>query len=375
MGIVYSLSLTAFRNYTQALLDLPRDPPPLIVLTGPNGAGKTNLLEAISLLVPGRGLRNARLGEVQNVAEPRPWAVFARGHGLSGDFSIGTGRDPDAATERRVVRINGQNAAGQTALADHVTAIWLTPQMDGLFRDGASERRRYLDRLVFGLDPAHAGRVSRYDKLLRERSRLLREGGADDAWLTALEGNLAETGLAIAAARRQLVQALAAACDRAQGPFPKPMIALDGWLETALAEQPALSVEDGYRAALAEGRRRDAETGGAMHGPHRSDLRVGHAAKDMPAALCSTGEQKALLIALTLANARMLTAERGGAPLMLLDEVVAHLDGERRAALFDQLAALGSQCWLTGTDPALFDMPSGDAIFFIVSEGRVTPGS
>lgn len=366
-----SVTLAAFRNYATSRLDLPADAPPLIALNGPNGAGKTNFLEAISLLSPGRGLRNARLSELQNAGSATPWSVFARGHGLSGDVAIGTGRDPSGASERRVVKIDGEAQRGQTALGDHLSVIWLTPQMDGLFRDGASERRRYLDRLVFNLDPAHAGRVQRYERSLRERARLLRDGIADEGWLKALEAMLAETGVAIAAARRTLLHRLQAACAQAIGPFPRPALALDGWLEGELVGRSALDAEDALASSLAASRLRDAELGGAAQGPHRSDLRVSYADKDMPAALGSTGEQKALLIALTLANARMLQAERGAPPILLLDEVVAHLDGVRRAALFDELRALDAQCWMTGTDSDLFAPLGADAARFTVAAGVI----
>jgi DNA replication and repair protein RecF len=356
---VRRLTLTRFRSYAAARLDCDGRP---VVLTGPNGAGKTNLLEAVSFLTPGRGLRRARLSEVeQRDAEAGPdwsspgWAVAARLDVPDGEVDIGTGRDPASSDgERRLVRIDGQPARSQTALAGHVAMAWLTPQMDRLFLEGASARRRFLDRLVFGFDPAHAGRLGRYEQALRERARLLREGGADPGWIAALEDQMATTGVAVAAARRDVLARLAAACARAIGPFPAPGLAIDGAVEAWLADRPALEAEDALRRALFASRGQDAQAGGAATGPHRSDLKVTYLAKDMPAEMGSTGEQKALLVAIVLANARLMAAETGRAPLLLLDEVAAHLDEERRAALFAEILATGSQAWMTGTDALLF---------------------
>jgi DNA replication and repair protein RecF len=342
------------------------------VLTGPNGAGKTNLLEAISLLAPGRGLRGARLEEMdrQAAASDPGWAIAASVSTPAGTVDIGTGRKPDAAN-RRIVHIDGKPSRSQTGLADHVSAVWLTPQMDRLFTDGASGRRRFLDRLVFGFDAAHAGRVSGYEHTMRERAKLLREGGGDRVWLDTLESDMAERGVAIAAARRELTARLARVCAAPTGPFPGAGLAVAGSVEGWLDEGPALAAEDRFKAALRGSRAQDAAAGGAAVGPHRSDLEVHHLGHGMPAALCSTGEQKALLIAIVLANARLQTAEQGRVPLLLLDEVAAHLDAARRSALFEEIASLGAQAWYTGTDRAVFEPLDGRAQHVAVRAGRL----
>ncbi|HYG91707.1 MAG TPA: DNA replication/repair protein RecF [Azospirillum sp.] len=374
---VTRLTLTRFRGYEHARLEPDRRP---VALIGPNGAGKTNLLEAVSFLAPGRGLRGAKLSEVERIGSPpgSGWAVAATLETPHGPVDIGTGRDcahdTSSGNDRRVVRIDDHPVKGQTALAEHVAVVWLTPQMDRLFLEGSSGRRRFLDRLVFGFDPAHAGRLSRYEHALRERARLLRDGRFDDGWLSGLEDQMVTTGIAVAAARRDVVQRLRSACARAVGPFPGADLAVEGTVETWLNEGPALTAEDSLRDSLRASRRADAETGGAAVGPHKSDLSVRHHAKDMPAGLCSTGEQKALLIAIVLANARLLAAERGAAPLLLLDEVAAHLDADRREALFGEILALGSQAWMTGTDASVFEPLGDDACRFRVEDAHVTLG-
>jgi DNA replication and repair protein RecF len=381
--------LTDFRSYRRAEVSVPPRP---VVLFGPNGAGKTNLLEAISFLAPGRGLRRARLAEIErrraaDEAAGPGWAVFATLDTPAGERSIGTGRDPergpgpdrppeDETSDRRVVRLDGAAAKSQAALADLVHLLWLTPEMDRLFDGGRAERRRFLDRIVLGFVPDHARNLAGYEQAMRERSRLLKDGGVaargfDETWLGALEQSMAETGVAVAAARRQVVGRLAIAAEAALGPFPIPDLALTGETEAELAGSPALAAEDALRRRLAENRRADAEAGRALAGPHRSDLVVRHRAKAMPAALCSTGEQKALLVALVLAAARLLKLQRGAAPLLLLDEIAAHLDAERRAALFDEIEALGAQAWMTGTDAELFAALGGRAAFFNVADGTV----
>ncbi|HEV7368434.1 DNA replication/repair protein RecF [Arenibaculum sp.] len=393
---VLRLTLSRFRGYEGLRMEL--DPRP-VVLTGPNGAGKTNLLEAVSFLAPGRGLRRARLSEVETIVatpageaagapagaagEVAGWAVAARVETPLGPVDIGTGRDGASAeaAERRQVRIDGQPVRGQMALAEHFAVVWLTPQMDRLFVEGTGGRRRFLDRLVFGFDPAHAGRLNRYETALRERARLLRDarsgarsgGRAEDAWLSAIENEMATTGVAVAAARRDVVARLQAAADQGLGPFPQAELAVAGAVEDWLAGSPALAVEDGLRGRLAEERRRDALTGSTSVGPHRSDLVVRHRAKGMPAGLCSTGEQKALLVSIVLANARLVAAARGAAPVMLLDEVAAHLDAERRSALFAEILGLGAQAWMTGTDAGVF-AELGDRVgAFGVEDASVTP--
>ncbi len=374
------LLVTQFRCYAQAELRLEAAP---VVLTGPNGAGKTNLLEAISFLSPGRGLRGARLSEIDR-RQPgdqsgSAWAVAATAITPDGPRDIGSGRDAGqnsgAQRERRLVKVDGAAARGQQALAEVLSVVWLTPQMDGLFRESAGGRRRFLDRLVYGFDPAHSGRCSAYDHGLRERARLLKSGGGDAAWLDSLEDSMARHGVAIAAARLDMVERLQRACDTAEGQFPKATLGLDGKVEDWLRQGPALAAEDRLRDGLAERRRQDAEAGGAGIGPHRSDLLARHRTKDMAAELCSTGEQKALLIAILLAHARLLTLERGAAPLLLLDEVAAHLDAARRAALYEEILGLGAQAWLTGTDVADFEGLEGRAQFFAIDDGAIGPTS
>lgn len=346
---VTRLALKDFRCYELARIAL--DPGP-VLLTGPNGAGKTNLLEAISFLTPGKGLRGAQPREIDRHGGPGGWAVAADILSTHGPVKLGSARQSDS--ERRDARINGVPARGQNALGEYFTAVWLTPQMDRLFLDGTSARRRFLDRMVFGIDPAHAGRVGAYEKAMRERARLLRDGPADPAWLAALERQMAERGIAVAAARLTMTDALDNACRNPPGPFPGASLALEGTLETWLTEGPALQAEDRLAAALAQSRERDRASGTTAFGPHRADLKVIKRDVGVEAALCSTGEQKALLIAITLAHARLQAKRTGCAPVLLLDEVVAHLDSVRREALFESLEEVGAQAWLTGTDTALF---------------------
>ncbi len=393
---VHRLTLTDFRNYSS--LRLEPDPCP-VVLTGANGAGKTNLLEALSYLAPGRGLRGARLGEVtrRNATPGAAWAVAATLDTPVGKVDLGTGlepiqnsgQNPDEESHedsenshnggaRRVVHINGQSAR-PGALGEWGSSVWLTPDMDRLFCEGAGSRRRFLDRIVAGFDPGHSTRTSSYERVLRERARLLREKGghADPAWLDALEETLAQTGIAIACARREMAALLNQACEQNHGPFPMPRVEAAGDVESWLDQGPALDAEERFHAALAETRGHDAESGRTAHGPHRSDLevhmRVGEsAAESAPEVIareCSTGEQKGLLISILLAVAELIRGARGAAPLLLLDEVAAHLDEERRAALFERLGALGAQAWLTGTDPAQFAGLSGRAHFYHVADG------
>ena len=381
---VRRLTLTNFRNYGGLRLETGPGP---VVLTGANGAGKTNLLEAISYLSPGRGLRRARLGDVTshkpNVGHGSEsgWAVAAqvRDPRNGGMTEIGTGtadgaRD-DAAGERRAVRIDGSPARGPPSLAEVFSVSWLTPQMDRLFQENTGGRRRFLDRLVYGFDTAHARRVTAYERALRERSRLLRSGEGTSDWLAALEETMAEYGVAVAAARREGVARLEQGLTQNPGVFPRAALGIDGLLETLLDGMPALEVEAVFRAQLAESRSRDAETGGAAIGPHRSDLTVRHLETGLPAQQCSTGEQKALLIAIVLADARVKGVRAGAAPVLLLDEVVAHLDEERREALLEEILGLGAQTWLTGTDRTLFAALEGAAQFFEVAKGRVSPGA
>jgi len=370
---VTRLVLTNFRNYRVARLTLGTEP---VVLTGPNGAGKTNLLEALSFLAPGRGLRSAKLTEIDRrpgsgcEAPDLGWAIAAVVATQHGTLRVGTGRD-SAASERRVVRIDGEPTRSQAALGERLGVVWLTPLMDRLFLEGPSGRRRFLDRLVFGFDPAHASRVNAYEQALRERSRVLRDGPADPAWLAALEEVMAEQGVAVAAGRRETVQRLDRACAEAEGPFPRARLMLLGTVEGWLDVMPALAAEAEFASALAGNRQSDAQIGGAIIGPHRSDLAVELAEKGIASEFASTGEQKALLISIVLAHATLQRAIRGEPPLLLLDEIAAHLDAGRRAALFEALLRLESQVWLTGTDEALFAPLRYQAQFLSVNDGTL----
>jgi len=374
-GAVIRLAVSEFRCYRRAELSAEGSS---VVLTGPNGAGKTNLLEAVSFLSPGRGLRRAKLAEIDRRGAEVPgarWAVAASLADPSGEIAIGTGADPDAGEEadRRVVRIDGLAQRGPVSLAEHASVTWLTPAMDRIFADGPGARRRFVDRLALGFDPGHARRVAAYDQALRERGRLLQQGGADPGWLDALEATMAAEGVAVAAQRRTLVRRLAAVAGTGEGGFPVPLMAMQGDLAASLDAMPALEAEERLARALAEARRRDAETGSTGAGPQRDDLAVVFAGSGMPARHCSTGEQKALLIAIVLAHARLVTAERGRPPLLLLDEIAAHLDAQRRSALFGEIVRIGCQAWLTGTDDMLFQPMQGRARFFRVADAHIEP--
>jgi len=370
---VTRLLLTNFRNYRETRIDIDTAP---VVLTGPNGAGKTNLLEAISFLAPGRGLRAAKLTDIDHQPPPGQtepgggWAVSAVIATRRGNLRIGTGRDA-AFGDRRLVRIDGEAARSQAALGERLGILWLTPAMDRLFAEGPAGRRRFLDRLVLGLDPVHASRVAAYEQALRERSRLLRDNSADPSWLTALEGMMAEQGVAVAAGRLDAAERLDQACAAADGPFPQARLVLAGTVETWLEAMPALAAEARFASSLAASRLSDAQAGGALLGPHRSDLQVGLAKTGIAAERASTGEQKALLISILLAHARLQREVRGEPPLLLLDEVVAHLDASRRAALFEALLRLDSQAWLTGTDEAVFAPLRRESQFLPVRDGRL----
>ena len=373
---VRQLRLTDFRNYRQLRLDCGPEP---VVLVGPNGAGKTNLIEALSFLAPGRGLRRARLDEVAR-RPPDPskgassWAVAATLDTPEGRLAIGTGLEPargEGGVPRRVVRIDGRPAGSQTALGLHVAAVWLPPQLDRLFLDGPGERRRFVDRLVTALHPEHAGDVAAYENALRQRARLLGDGNRDAHWFTVLEDTMARHGVALAANRADTVQRLDAAARLGVGPFPRAALAMTGEIDGWIAAMAAIDAEDRLRAELAANRLRDAESGTTSTGPHRSDLAVRHLDLDLPAAEGSTGQQKALLVSIALAHARLVTLSRGRPPLLLLDEIAAHLDSERRAALFEEVVALGVQSWMTGTDAELFRPLAGRAQVLRVDDGAV----
>jgi DNA replication and repair protein RecF len=368
------LRLTDFRSYEAFEA---RFGGRIVAIAGPNGVGKTNLLEAISLLGPGRGLRGARASEIGRrppggmAGGALPWAAWGAFDGPDGPAEIGTGTTAEAGdAARRKYTLDGEPARSQAELSRRAGAVWLTPQMDRLFQDGASGRRRFLDRLVWALEPGHAREVAAHETAMSGRNRLLAEGRRDAAWLAALEDAMARHTVAAVAARRALAARLNALLEAgtATGAFPAARIDLVCPVAAALEEAPALAVEDRLRAELAAGRARDAAAGGAQIGAHRTDMTLVHLPKGQPAALCSTGEQKALLVSTVLAHAALIGAARGFAPLLLLDEVAAHLDQGRREALYAALAGLPAQVFLTGTEPDIFAPLQGIAETF-----RATP--
>jgi DNA replication and repair protein RecF len=366
------LTLTNFRSYHAASIALDGGP---VVLVGANGAGKTNLLEAVSFLAPGRGLRRAAFEEAAFSEGDGGWAVSAEVEGALGLATLGTGIEPPAAedaTSLRKCRVDREPVGSAAAFADHLRIIWLVPAMDQLFNGPAGERRRFIDRLVLAVDAEHGSRVSALERSLRSRNRLLENPSPDPHWLDASEHETAELAVAVAAARAETVRRLSAAlaANRA-GAFPAAEIALEGWMEALVLAHPAVEVEDRYRAVLKENRGRDAAAGRTLDGPHLSDLAVVYAPKGITARDASTGEQKALLIGLVLAHAGLVADMTGVAPVVLLDEVVAHLDPGRRAALYDALEGLGAQIWMSGADPAAFADVAARAQVFEVTPGQV----
>ena len=376
-AFIRRLTLSNFRSYHAAQIELGQAGP--VVLTGANGAGKTNLIEAISILAPGRGLRRATMEELAFSEGDGAWAVSAEIEGMLGLATLGTGIDPPAGEDSapsRICRIDREAVSSAAAFADHLRVVWLVPAMDPLFNGPASERRRFLDRLVLAVDAQHSSRVAALERSLRSRNRLLEDAVSDSHWLDAVEHETAEVAVAVAAARAETVGRLAGALagGRDQAPeFPLAEIALDGWIEKLLPYHSAIEIEDRYRALLKDNRARDAAAGRTLDGPHLSDLSVSHAGKGIPASEASTGEQKALLIRLVLAHAGLIKEMTGFAPLLLLDEIIAHLDPTRRAALYDALANLGAQVWMTGADPAAFGDIVGRAQVFEVRGGAVEP--
>ena len=368
------LTLTNFRNYAALSLELQ---PGAVVFTGDNGAGKTNLLEAISFLTPGRGLRRAPYDDVAREGGDGGFALHVSLDGPAGEAEIGTGVvGAEAAGEGgRRVRINGAAARSAEDMLEWLRVIWLTPAMDALFTGPAGDRRRFLDRLVLAIDAGHGQRALDYEKAMRGRNRLLAEGSRDDAWFEAIETQMAETGVAIAAARSEMGRLLSAMIEKlpGDGPFPQADIGLSGELEAEIGSMAAVDLEEKFRRALANGRERDRAAGRTLDGPHRADLVVRHRPKAMPAELCSTGEQKALLVGLVLSHARLTGEMSGLTPILLLDEIAAHLDAGRRAALFSILEELNCQAFMTGTDAALFSSLSGRAQFLTVDHGAVVP--
>ncbi len=349
------LRLTRFRSYEAAEFDFAAR---AVVLTGPNGAGKTNLLEAISLLGPGRGLRGARAADLgRRGSEGEGWGVAGRFEDALGPFEIGTGQEPGGNPDRRALRLDGEAVRAQAALAERVAAVWVTPQMDRLFQEGAGGRRRFLDRLAMALEPSHAREAAAYEHAMTSRNRLLAEGGAEPAWLAALEDAMARHGVALSAARRALVARLNAE-GSVSGDFPRAAIELLCPVAALLDAMPALAAEDALREGLRQARARDAAAGATTSGPHRADVAFStqppQGGNPTPAALASTGEQKALLVSTVLAHAALIARARGFAPVLLLDEVAAHLDAGRRDALLAALLRLPAQSFLTGTEEGVF---------------------
>ncbi len=362
------LRLSHFRNYAHAALDLDARH---VVLTGANGAGKTNLLEAVSLLAPGRGLRRATFETIGQHGSDGTWAVAATVETPDGPADIGTGSGPDEATRR--VRINGANARTVEAMSDYLRVLWLTPAMDGLFTGAAADRRRFLDRLVTTLVPGHSAAVNDFEKAMRQRNRLLEEN-ADPLWIDAVEAQLAEHAAALHFSRVDTVTHLQALIDAHPGDdgFPAARLALTALFETGAEPTSSQGLESELAGRWKQARALDRAAGRTTSGPHRVDLAVVYAQKQVPAALGSTGEQKALLIGLVLAHARLVAAMTGIAPFLLLDEIAAHLDPGRRRALFSALDAIGAQCFMTGTDPMLFEALGERAQTVAVIDGRLS---
>ncbi len=365
------LKLTDFRNYAGLSLALDGRH---VVLTGQNGAGKTNLMEAVSFLSPGRGLRRVAYSDVPRAGSGNGFSVFATLDGMAGEVDIGTGTESSDEGQARRLRINGTSARTVDELLDHLRVLWLTPAMDGLFTGPSADRRRFLDRLVLSLDPEHGRRAIDYEKAMRGRNRLLSEPRPDPVWLTGLEKQMAELGIALAHARHELVGLVSGLVEAARddGPFPSAALRLSGFLDEEW-HRPAYEIEEIYLELLREGRYRDAAAGRTLEGPHRADLLIRHREKDMEAARCSTGEQKALLVGLILAHAGLVASMTDFAPVLLLDEIAAHLDERRRAALFDRVDALGGQAFMTGTDRAMFEALGDRAQFLTVANGGVSP--
>jgi DNA replication and repair protein RecF len=372
--MILKLTLNNYRSYHAASLETGAK---TIVLVGPNGAGKTNLIEAISFFAPGRGLRRANLDEVAFSEGDGSWAAAAEIEGALGLATLGTGIErpfEDGATVLRKCRIDREPVGSAAAFADHLRVVWLVPAMDTLFVGAPSERRRFLDRLALAVDAEHGSRVNALERSLRSRNRLLEESRPDTHWLDAVEHETAELAVAVAGQRVETMRRLdAVLASRRASAFPPAEIALDGWMEKLIPEHPAIEIEERYRAVLRDNRARDAAAGRTSDGPHLTDLKVTYAHKGIAAADASTGEQKALLIGLVLAHGRLIAEMTGFAPILLLDEIVAHLDPARRAALQGELAQLGGQVWMTGADPALFVEVGDDAMIVEVSSGRLEP--
>ncbi|WP_246317259.1 DNA replication/repair protein RecF [Hyphomicrobium methylovorum] len=387
---VERLGLTNFRSYAAATVEADARPQ---VIAGSNGSGKTNLLEALSLLSPGQGMRRVPFVDLVRAQGDGNFAISARAHTLSGMASIGTGlqgrptsqqadgdfseRNSRTSERGRIVRIDGTTQSGSGVLADYLEIVWVTPAMDGLFTGPASERRRFLDRLILCFDPGYRTIAGRFERAMTSRNRLLADGVRENAQLAGFERVMAENGVAVAAARLEAVAAMVEIVERRRerdpnSAFPWAAFRLEGSLEDSLRRVSAIEAEDDYARVLSETRDRDRGAGRTLDGPHRSDLIVEHGPKAVAARHSSTGEQKALLLGLVLAHAELLTErQEGAAPILLLDEITAHLDAARRAALFDEILRLGAQAWMTGTDENAFDALAGRAGFWRVEEGKI----
>ncbi len=371
------LSLTSYRNYSSLTIEPDQRP---IVLTGSNGSGKTNLMEAVSLYSSGTGLRRAAYADLAKMNSSTPWAISAKIHTAHGDFTIGTGLSPKSQMgERasRIVRVDGEPSS-TNALSDYLHISWLTPAMDGLFTGPASERRRFLDKLISCFDPGYQKRINQFERAMRQRNKLLEADNIQPVLFEGLEVQMAEIGVSIAATRCEAIAQLAGTIytrkESKNNTFPWAELSLEGDLETWLADYPAVEAEDLYIRALAQGRMRDRAAKRTLTGPHRSDLLVNHGPKAMPARYCSTGEQKALLVGLVLAHTELVKQiNSGAAPIVLLDEIAAHFDEERRAGLFAEILDLGVQAWMTGTDSEMFASFGENAQFFTVDNGKVGP--
>lgn len=368
---IEQIKLENFRNYQSLNQTIS---PQHVVLTGENGSGKTNLMEAISLLSPGRGLRRSGYLDLLHHHQGQAsdgFSIFTKLCGMAGPVNIGTGLKEDEPGTRRI-RINGVNAKANDALMEHVRILWLTPSMDGLFTGGASDRRRFLDRMVLAIDPLHGKRSLSYERAMRSRNKLLSETRYDPVWLDGIEEQMAEIGIAISIARLDFVKMLSGLMLGAdEGDiFPKAILALEGF-DLPVETDVAADLEEAFVEILRTSRQRDASAGRSLSGPHRMDLKVHHSVKDMPAAHCSTGEQKALLIGLILAHAKLVKNLCGFAPILLLDEIAAHLDERRRAALFDLIDHLSCQAFMTGTDRSMFDALDKRAQYIHVNDGQL----
>ncbi len=395
---ISKLSLSNFRNYDDLSLEINDKP---VVITGPNGSGKTNILEAISFLSPGRGLRGVKLDEVDRkvgigdwgsgieeragyegagdkaypnpksrIPNSSPWAISAKITSANDTVQIGTGRDVSSNANKRIVKIDGELIRSQAELANAFSVMWLTPQMDGLFLAPSSERRKFLDRLVYNFNPEHASLVYSYEYVVRERAKLLQENG-DASWISVLETKMAEKAVAIAVARVDAINIIQDAVYIAPTAFPKAGLKVDGYVESLIGTAPALEIEELLKKKIRDCRSEDARAGRTNIGTHRSDFCVTHIQKNMPAQFCSTGEQKALLLTIIIAEARAKAMWKNNIPVLLLDEVVAHLDINRRNALFEEFLAMGAQVWMTGTDSILFAELQGKAQFLEIYGGKV----